>query len=95
MSPKQIDAKYDRFLIVFTRDGVESQNQIERIAKFKAVKAEAVSMLSDRLDQAHGRGDHCVKVFGMVLVNTTSEQDAKVGFPPNLTWTKDEELFTL
>ena len=73
----QINKWYpEGFEIVITVDGVERQPVRRENKKFSDVKNEGVRMLQKSLENRYGRGEHVLRIYGMVLAGV---RDIQIG----------------
>lgn len=87
--------KNDHFFIRFISNGEVREPRLIKWRSFKDVKKEAIESLKKVLESNHGRGDYTVEVLAAVMVDRTTAEEKRVGFPPRWEWEPGIKLFSL
>jgi hypothetical protein len=95
LSTRQINALYQEFVAGFYTDGVQVTQIEYKFYKFQEAKEAAINTLTGILAANHGRGDHTVKLYGVVYKDITTSEEYKVGFSINLQPQRDQLVFEL
>jgi hypothetical protein len=74
--------RFDAFRTIYFVNGTKTDQIDNSGQSFPMVKKRAINGLTQRLENAYGRGDHVVKIYGLVLADARTPEQRAAGFGP-------------